>query len=399
MMEEDQKHKSRDGFLSTLDSAVGKVDDAFGSTAKKTSEKFAETFSGSFSENTEHAKQSAMKLFDKVKDAIENAYDEANDRISTHLYEETAIEQLARSLDEGQCPQLFSDLVEDALGFDALSTDTEIKVMVRDADSLFVAMPSKSIAVRVESFDEDTGEQSPEFRRYLAHTLGSLVQPVGASKQEVYPGTCLYCTVYVDNFSYGDKAPEETGSISDDGFASRLSEPATLRTLYALHCTSAAHVSQKKDSPFDPSELEHIISALERKVKGLCAEEISDADHNMLYRALKELQDISTEAATSEEETVLVGESLNSAVFREFVGSMANVGTFYYGPAVFDLAYIAKATGLVGDTHGLFELLYHYRLGSKTNDAVRNEEMIRMIDPIAESLGDIERIERRVRAA
>lgn len=382
MTSEPEIHNGYTPVLSSIDSAV-------------------DTATERLNETKDQAKVSALKLFDKVKAAVDNAYNEANERIHSHFHERNIVDSLEDSISMGETPHLVVDLVEEALGFDALYGEDEALIVTKNDDSILLSFPRGDLAVRLETYDLGSTEQTPALRCCMSRRFGFLVQPLGVSKKEIYPGTMIYCTVYSDSFSYSPLSEtKEDGTVAslmqqNDSRAlssSRLEAPEAMSTLYIMHNNDLKKNFEDDTFPFALSDVESIVDAVERKFASLRERDVEEEHLVALDAAYSQFQALLSELS-EEQDVILLGDSLPSVVFREFIGSVANVNTFYRGPAVFDLGYVAQETGLLDNEHELYAVLYRYRLGSRSMDPTESEGLIKMairVGTVLQSLKDID---------
>lgn len=359
--------ETRNGYVPVLET----IDSAVDTATKK------------ISENAGHTKASALKLLDKVKAAVDNAYNEANERISSHFHDQDLMESIERSFADGETPHLVADLAEESLGFDALFAEGDPEIITKDKNSMLVKFPRGHLAIRLETYVIGSGEQSPAFRYCISRRTGFLVQPIGMAKKEIYPGTFIYCTVYSDSFLYRPETEShEDGTVSglfskgqDLISPSRLEAPEAMSTMYALHLHEIKKDFEDDSFPFKESEVESIFDAIEDKFSWLYSRDLNEEIFSSVKSAHDELKAI-REELKDEKNVLLLGDSIPSVVFREFIGSAANVNTFYYGPAVFDLGYVAHHTGLLDDENELYSVLYRYKLGSRSGNPLESEGLV-----------------------
>lgn len=369
------------------DDRLNQREEHLGMSLLKTLNLTIQEATGSFSthvdnarERTHHLSDDARDLTSQIFEAIDRRYKETAERVREHAVDAGVVDSICESVEEGYVPHLFSSLVSEAIGFNAFPDDEQSVLLMRqESDSAFFAIPDEGCTVRIESYDSaEADTQPPELRRWLAHRFGFLVQPLGTSRREIHPGHWIYATVYPDCFIYGPEGSTETDPESETPVKTeRLKSPATLTTLFTLH---NAHVHQEVEEHAEfsvdmlPSYVGHLYEIFdslqsEARVFG------NEKAHDKVSEALDLLDSISTQNSEQTGDSVLLGDSLDSAVFREFVGSVANVDTLYSGPAFFDLGYLVHLLGISEDTDEIRNLLFHYNIGSRAADPQRVEQL------------------------
>lgn len=344
--------------------------------------------------------------------------------VGEQTYAHNSFWELVMDFVEGDYTQNpLSSVINEAMGFDVITgKDNENKEKVSltvltniDENIAVIKLDDSDIIARISVIEDIETRKS---MRKIAHKLGWFSNPIGSFISE-YNGVKIDCTLYRDDFFYGDEtAPEYVSNVyvypvpeenkvnetledsnifvGADEFASRhakskdepnglfyieslgISENAqeearisrltgenVLNVLYGMHNHALTDRSMSKDEFKKlPSLVDHLDDMLinyYHKISRI----ISDKDKKELRSSMLHAQKLLNDLR-GEPETLLLGDSLKDVAFNLSTGEMVNVKRVYRGPVILDLVYTIYYADLSYEEEGALERhLRNYRLKSR----------------------------------